>query len=433
MRRHIFLFPVAIPLAILAAITVFTAVRPAAAQKFLPKSIKFQGDPEYSDSEMLAAAGLKKGVVLGYTEMQDFSKRLLATGAFSTVAFKFDGQDLIFLLTPSTDLFPVRLENLPLTPGADLDAKLHSQIPLYHGKVPAEGGLTDDVRDALVKMLADEGLQAMVAATTSADQFTHKVAAVSYSITAPQVMVSVVHLDGVSDAFQSRVRAVLVEAAKNPFSTMNSAGNFERVVEQFYSDQGYAAARIHVVRSGNPTTTPEAIVVPFSVQIEEGRVYAVTSIQLPPGTPVTQAEIDKALAPMPGGPPLGVRVRAVWLSIASKYRSKGYLDCKVTPHASINDADATVSYTVDIDPGAVYHLAFVKFENVSDELRTRLIHNWEMMPGDPFDESYVASFIIKVQQQDPDLRPSLVGLKVKFDATANPNTHEVNLLIKLER
>jgi outer membrane protein insertion porin family len=424
MRRHFCL--------LLLAISVCVAARPAASQKFLPKSIKFQGDPEYSDTELIAATGLKKGVVLGYTEMQGLTQRLLATGVFSGVAFKFDGQDLIFLLTPSTDLFPVRLENLPLTSNADLDAKLHDQIPLYHGKVPAEGGMTDDVRAALEKMLADEGLEATVVATTVADQFAHKVNAVSYSVTAPQVIVGVTQLEGISDAFQTRVRAILIEEAKNPFSTMDSASNIQRVVAQFYADQGYAAAKVQVARAGNPTTTPEAIVVPFAVQVEEGRVYAVTSIQLPTGTPVTQAEIEKAMTLL-SSMPQGVRVRSVMTMISSRYHAKGYLDCKITPHASINDANATVSYTVDIDPGAVYHLAFVKFDNVSDELRSRLIHYWELMPGDPFDESYLANFIVKVQQQDPALRQSLAGVKVKFDVTANPNTHDVNVVIRLER
>ncbi|MDR3797325.1 MAG: hypothetical protein P4K93_04200 [Terracidiphilus sp.] len=413
-------------------ISVCLAVRPAVSQKFLPKAIKFQGDSEYSDAELLAAAGLKKGVVLGYTEMQDYSKRLLATGAFSTVAFKFDGQDLIFLLTPSPDLLPVRLENLPLKPGTDLDAKLHAQIPLYHGKVPADGGLNDDVRTALEKMLVDEGLQAAVVATTAADQFTHKVVAVSYSISAPQVTVSVAHLDGVSEAFGTRVWAVLNEAVKNPFSTMDSTSNIERAVEQFYTDQGYAAAKVQVTRSGDPTTTPEAIVVPFAVQVVEGRVYTIASVHLPAESLVTQEEIEKLLN-TPSPQPMGVKVRSVWILIQSRYQAKGYLDCKVTPYASLNDADATVSYNVDIDPGAVYHLAFVKFEGVSDDLRNRLIHYWEMMPGDPFDKSYAAGFIYKVQQQDPDLRRSLAGVKIKFDVTANPNTHDVNLVIRLER
>lgn len=416
----------------LAAIFLYAAPHSASAQKFLPKSIQFQGDPEYSDTELLAAARLKKGVVLGYAEMQDYSKRLLATGIFATVAFKFDGQDLIFMLTPSPDLLPVQIENLPLTPGKELDQRIHASVPLYHGKVPAEGGLTDDVGAALQKMLAGEGLQATVTATTASDLISQKLNAVSYSITASPVNASVVRVDGVSDAFQSNVQAVLAKALKNPFSTMNTAANLEQAVAQFYGDQGYAAAKIQVARAGDPRLDSGSIVVPFAIQVQEGRVYRVTLIQLPNGAPMTQAEIDKMLS-SPSPQPQGVKVRSVWVLLTSRYHNKGYLDCKVTPHAILDDADATVSYTADVDPGPVYHLAFVKFDNVSDDLRTLLIHNWEMMPGDPFDESYVAGFIYKVQQQDPVLRRSLAGVKVKFDATANPTTHEVNVVIRLEK
>jgi outer membrane protein insertion porin family len=425
MRQPVFL--------LLAALAVAVAVRPAAAQKFQPKSILFQGDPDYSSDELLAAAGLKKGVVLSYADMQDYSKRLLGSGVFASVAFKFDGQDLTFLLAPSTDLYPIRLENLPLTPGVDLDTKLHAQIPLYHGKVPADGGINEDVRTDLEKMLTAEGLQASVVATTAADLNTHQINAVSYSITSPPVQIGLAQIDGVSDPFQTKVRAILDHAAKNPFSTTDSANNIERVVEQFYGDQGYAAAKVQATRSGDPTLAAGSIVVPFAVQVQEGRIYKVGSIQIPPGAPVTQAEIDKALAPWPGGPPVGARVRSIWGLIAERCHNTGHLDCKVTPQPNFNDADATVNYTVDVDPGPVYHLAFVKFDNVSDELRKLLIHNWEMMPGDVFDESYVGSFITKVQQQDPVLRQSLLGVKVKFDANANPDTHDVNVVIRLEK
>jgi outer membrane protein assembly factor BamA len=139
------------------------------------------------------------------------------------------------------------------------------------------------------------------------------------------------------------------------------------------------------------------------------------------------------LAPTIGGPPQGVRVRSVWELISTRYKSKGYLDCKVTPHADLDDASNSVSYTVNVDPGPVYHLGFVKFDNVSDSMRTLLIHNWEMLPGDPFDESYVADFLVKAQAQDPVLRRSLVGVKARFDANADQQTHVVNVVIHLEK
>jgi outer membrane protein assembly factor BamA len=262
MRRKVFLF--------LAAICLCAAAHPAAAQKFLPKSIEFQGDPEYSDAELLATAGLRKGVVLDHAAMQDYSKRLLATGIFATVAFKFDGEDLIFMLTPSTDLLPVQIENLPLTPGKELDQKIHDWVPLYHGKVPAEGGLADDVDAALQKILASEGLKVAVAELTVTDQNTQEVIAVSYSITDAPVKVVVTSVDGVSYQFQSEFQTIATEAAKKPFSTKNSAANLEQALKQFYSGHGYAAAKIVVTYSGNPRMESRTIIVPFAIQVEEG-------------------------------------------------------------------------------------------------------------------------------------------------------------------
>ncbi len=255
---------------LLAAISIFAAAHPAAAQKLLPKSIEFQGDPEYSDAELVATAGLKRGEILDYAAMPNYSRRLLATGVFATVAFKLDGEDVIFMLTPADDLLPVRIENLPLTPGKDLEQRIHELVPLYHGKVPAEGGLADDVGAALQKMLASEGLQVTVTATTAVDPSTQEVKAVSYAITSLPVKVGVASVEGVSDEFQSQVQTVLTEAARNPFSTTDSAVNLKRALEQFYSDRGYAAAKIEVALFGNPRIESRAIVVPFAIQVKEG-------------------------------------------------------------------------------------------------------------------------------------------------------------------
>ena len=153
-----------------------SASLPAAAQKFLPKTIQFKGAPDYSDQELLTAAGLKKGTVLNFADMKAHSQQLMDTGVFETLSFKFDGQNLVYTLTPSTSLLPIYLTNLPFTLDNDLNAKLHERFPLYHGKVPGDGGLTDQVRQALEGMLAARGIQAVIVAAPSQDPVTHKVA-----------------------------------------------------------------------------------------------------------------------------------------------------------------------------------------------------------------------------------------------------------------
>jgi outer membrane protein insertion porin family len=119
--------------------------------------------------------------------------------------------------------------------------------------------------------------------------------------------------------------------------------------------------------------------------------------------------------------------------VVDHYHAKGYLDCKLTPTPKFDESTMTVNYDVAIEPGPVYHLGFVKFDNVSDELRTYLIRNWQMLPGDPFNETYVANFIASVQKNDPVLRRSLAGIKTTFDAVADPQTHDVNVVIRLAK
>ena len=148
---------------------------------------------------------------------------------------------------------------------------------------------------------------------------------------------------------------------------------------------------------------------------------------------ITQDEISNAAAARGESAEKWLTPRTVRSMIESRYKSNGYLDYTVTPRPQIDEAAGTVSYNMEIDPGPVYHLAFVKFDNVSDDLRKLLMRNWQMFPGDPFDDSYVSTFMIKAQTSDPVLARTLAGVKVAYDVRADPNTHDVNLIIRLER
>lgn len=415
------------------AAALVAAAFPIDAQQFVPKSIQFKGDPDHSTEEMLAASGLKKGAVLTYAQMNDVSKRLMDTGMFASLTFKFDGQDLIFQLTPSDQLLPIHLDNLPIAPGTDVDAKLHQQFPLYHGKISSDGDMMEQVRAAIEKILGDQGIKATILATQGADPKTRHVSSIHYTIASPPVQIQVSKIDGASSDLQEKLGGISKEAAKTPFDIDNSAPGIEHLFTVFYQDRGFAAVKVVASRAGNPIPGPDAIVVPFDVHIEEGRVYKIGTVHLPDNAPVTAAEVAKTLAAAPNGPVEGVRVRTLWTLIASRYRSKGYLDCKLTPTPHFDESSATVNYDLAVDPGPVYHLGFVKFDNVSDDVRVLLMRNWQLMPGEPFDEAYVGTFIPTVQKRDPQLRATLNNVKFSFDATADPQTHDVNVVIHLAK
>jgi len=347
---------------------------PLAGQEFLPKSIQFKGDPEYSNQELLSAAGLKKGVVLSYAEMNAHSKQLMDSGVFDGLNFTFDGQDLIFQLRPAVDLLPIRLANLPLTPGKDLDAKLHDLLPLYHGKVPVEGGLEEGVRKALEEILAAQGLKATVSAAQFTDLKLHKVTAMSFAITAPPVVVGEIHFGGTAiSSFEPNIQELLSKASGAPYDEEGSPNQIITNLDNFYRDKGYLEAEARAVPQVAVAATPDAIRVPFQVSVVPGTLYKLVGVQLAPGLLVTQAEFDRQSQIHPGDIADSVRVRENWHFLERQYHDRGYMTADVRPTPTFDRSQGTVSYFVTVQPGQVYTMGTLTIENVSDDLRTAML------------------------------------------------------------
>jgi hypothetical protein len=243
---------------LVAALLCCVALPSAHGQKFQPKTIQFNGAPEYSTEELLAAAELKKGVVLNYAEMNEHSKKLMDTGMFATLAFKFDGLDLIFSVTPADGLLKARYDNIPLGSDEEITAALHKQFPLFHGLVPTENGYAEAVRAALEQMLVERKLPATVLATPAAPTRGRATATLmSYTISAPRVFAGPVTVWGASLEWTTKANDIATADSTASYDAANSAGNIERSFTDFYLDHGYAAAhatarRCHHRRQRHP-------------------------------------------------------------------------------------------------------------------------------------------------------------------------------------
>ncbi|MGB0064113.1 MAG: POTRA domain-containing protein [Terracidiphilus sp.] len=424
MRRHVIL--------LLAAIAVSAAVRPALSQKFLPKSIQFQGDPEYSNAELLAAAQLKPGVVLGYTDMQDCSKRLLDSGVFATVAFKYDGQDLIFMLTPSTDLYPVQLENLPLTPGKELDRKIHDQVPLYHGKVPSEAGLTEDVRAVLEKILGTQNLKATVTAVASPPQGPGQEGFVSYSISSPPVVVGEIRLAANSAPLDPGAQDILTKLTGSPYSVEGSVNQISTYLGNYYRDKGYVEAAIEAKPAGAAVAAVDAIQIPFEVSASPGLQYRLGAVELPPDSPIAQADFDRKAPIHPGDIAEGQRLTSTWQMVSRLYHNRGLMRASIHPVPNFDRFKATVSYTINVDPGPVYTMGKLSIENVSDDLRTAMLAAWKMPAGSTFNESAIMNFFA-IGDANPALARVFSSASCRYTLTLNDGDRTVDVVLHLER
>jgi outer membrane protein assembly factor BamA len=237
---------------------------------------------------------------------------------------------------------------------------------------------------------------------------------------------------GVSDAMQSKI-APVIEHAGGLYDSEKSAKSLASHFEFFYVGQGYAAVHVDAHRSGNPLVTEDAVRVPFIIDIQEGRTYKLGSIRVAPGSPIAQADVDKAGAANAQFPGENLYTEEVLLSIESRYKAKGYLDCTAIAHPEFDDTSGVVNYTVEANIGPVYHLALINFEDIGDDLRSLLMLNWQMVPGNPFNESYVGDFMLKAQKNNSALKQALAGLKATYDVRIDSGSHEVILVIRLEK
>lgn len=430
MRRHLFL---------LATVVALLAVRPCAAQKFQTKTLQFKGAPEYSTQELQAAIGLKPGGILTVAEISEHAKLLMNTGVFSNLTYRFDGQDVIYILTPSTELYPVRLDNLPLTPGKELDANLHERFPLYHGKVPAEGGLMEDVRGALEKMLAAQGIKATVTAMPFTDPKLHAVTAMSFVITEPPVQMGEIQFASDATAPEAKadpkVREILNKLTGSVYDAEGSRSQIETYLGNYYHDKGYLEAEIHAAALTSAVVTPEAIRVPFQVSVLPGALYKIAGVQLAPGLLVTQADFDKQAHIHPGDIAYGQRMLENWQYISRQYHDNGHLKAAVHPVPSFDRGQQTVSFAVTVEPGPVYTMGTLKIENVSDDLRAAMLAAWKMPAGAVFNEGAIRGFFANttVGGAKSALERVFETVNASYTLNLNDEAHTADVVLRLEK
>ena len=417
------------PAALIAA--PFLCSLPLPAQKKTPpKAIRFQGAPQYTQEELLAAAGLKPGARLTSNDVKAHARQLNDTGLFAVVKFSNDSKGLLFSLTPSSQLFPMHLDNLPLKQGKDLDDKLHARFPLYHGLLPASGSTLEGIRQTFEEMLAAQGVKATVKAALTSGLGPQKITAMNFTIASPPVRIGPVQLAGVSPAMQAKANALVSGQTGNAFDTENSAIGLQHAFEDLYQDQGYAAVEVDVTQTEPPIVPPinsdQSIEIPYSVTIREGGIYRIGSISYPTDALVPRAEVEKILSKYPAGS--GRPLDLFLLAVRDAHHARGYLDCSIVSHPTFDEATHIVNYSLDVAPGPLYRMAAVQFDGAPDAMAAKLKRLWKMASGRAFDESYVSSFAARAQKQDRSLSKWMQTVITTYDVKADPATHEVNCI-----
>ncbi len=406
------------------------AASPAFSQTFQPKTIHFVGSAGYTDQDLASATGLHVGAVLSGPDVNARTQKLMDTGLFDGISYKFDGIDLVFNVKMAAQVFPIRLENIPLAPGPDLDAQIRQRVPLYRGKVPAEGGVLNDVRAALEDILKAQGIPATIQTTPLGVPGQESVSGVSFTITSPKVLIGAIQEDG--GPFDPDAQRMLASLSGAAYDNRGSSAAIVHDIGEVYRSKGYLEAEVTASQLATLAVAPEAVRIPFRVSVAPGPLYRVMSIHLAPDMIVSQADFDKQAGTRPGDVATAEHILENWHFIERQYHNRGYMRAQVKPVPTLDHEHGTVSYSISAVAGPVYTMGKLTVENVSDDLRASIVKAWKMPEGSVFNEGSILGFFA-THDVNPQLERIFAAVKVKYVLKVNDDARTVDTTIRLER
>jgi outer membrane protein assembly factor BamA len=362
----------------------------ACAQSFTPRSIVFDGAPQYEQKEMLAVSGLTVNKPLTQAELDAVTQRLGETGLFAGISFSTSGTTLKFALepTPASEMRKVVFTNFVLFTPEELKAKLAAKVPLFHGEVPVTGGFKEAVQHGLEALLKERGVEATVSSIGGPG------GTLDFSIASPPVVISSLALvgadfDGTPALGKIRDRVINTEYVEG-----TSGDALHATLTDAYLDLGYVDATVAPVGHGEAKVSAEKIGVPLIGTASPGALYHVAKLVLPQPVPgVPESEIAAAAQLKVGGPAARIELLSTRARLTSAFANHGYLDARATFDATKDEAAHTMAYVFQTVPGVPYHMRNLQTNNMNTQQAQNAQSGWKIPPGAVFERVKLTEYL----------------------------------------
>jgi outer membrane protein assembly factor BamA len=426
-------------LLMLASGTGFGQGRPAA-RKAAPKktetpaptkwpieTLLVDGNRNYQADQILAVAGLKIGQLAGKEEFEAARDRLVASGAFETVGYKFEpgpnqqGYVATFQVTEVEPAYPVRFEALGV-PAADIEQVLRARDPLFSiKKLPATKAVLDRYVAWIQEYVASKGISEKLAARLSpvgTDQFE-----IVFRPARNFPSVAQVTFDGNKGVPQNVLRdAIGGVAVGQPYTEERFRELLNTAVRPVYEARGYLRVKFPQVRT-EPVKDVQGLHV--FVTVDEGETFQLAKVTIEGPSPVAPDALLKTGGFKTEEVANFDQVNEGLEKMRAALKRAGYLDAMLTPNRVLDDAKKTVAVAIRIDPGVQYTMGKLTIAglDLNGEFEMRRI--WTLGEGKPFNPDYPQLFLNRVREEG--LFDNLGSTKP--DVKLNPQDHTADVTL----
>ncbi len=357
-------------------------------------SIHVKGLEHFTDRDVVSASGLRLGQFAGEEEFKEAARKLGETGLFTQLNYSYkystEGCNLELQVAENEKLIPVVFDNFVWFSDEELVNLLRARVPLFQGRVPSGGNLTDQIADALGSILDERKIPGKVQYMASSKQ-DGPIEAYDYKLSMHPVVVRNMEFPGAAadelPALQAAAKALSGEDYLRTKMQIQEHFNFLPVYHaRGYLKAQFKEARAEVAQDGAQT------MVDVSFPVSPGEKYKLSDIKFS-GNSVFSAEKLRELVHLkPGEPANSVQLEDDLQQLHKLYGTKGYLFAHAEAVPTMDDATATVDYQINVVEAEMYRMGELSIDGVPAENAKRMVAQWQMKKGDPFDDGYLQRF-----------------------------------------
>jgi outer membrane protein insertion porin family len=376
------------------------AQKKAGPQRWPVERISIEGLKNYPLPLVLAATGLKAGQLAGQQDFEAARDRLLATGVFETVGYKFapaagsTGYQATFQVVEMEPVYPVRFESLN-APDADIAAWLRKRDPFFGPKIPATEAFLKRHSTAIEEYLASKGRTEKIAGKVVADSAEQFTIVFRPATGAPKV--AEVKFRG-NEVVPSTV--LLNSFAGVAYGTIYSEAAFRQMldasVRPIYEARGRIRLAFPAIQTEKAKSVDGLIV---TVTVDEGASYDLGEVRLEGESPVPAKELLKAGGFKAGDLANFDDINAGLDSMKKRLRREGYTKASFHVDRQLDDKKKTVDLVIKPEPGPQYLFGKLTIQGLDILSEPAIWKLWTMKEGKPFNADYPDYFLEQVREQ----------------------------------
>ncbi|HTS31163.1 MAG TPA: POTRA domain-containing protein [Bryobacteraceae bacterium] len=393
------------------------------------ESISVEGNRIYKKEQVIALAGLKIGQVAGKPEFETARERLVASGVFETVGYKFipgthQGYAATLQVTEVEQVYPVLFEDLHVST-LDLQAALSAKDPLFS---PEKLAATQPVLERYVKwieeFLAAKGVpEKITASVTPGIPGDYQIV---FRPAKALPAVSQVTFEGnkvvPQNVLRESVSGVAIGApyTEDSFRQILNAG-----VRPTYEARGRLRVAFPKLRT-EPDKTVQGVHV--FVTVDEGEVYSLGKVSIEGTSPLPAESLLKTGDFKTGDIANFDRVNEGLERIRKALRHAGYMHNSVTMARTVDEEKKAADVSVRIDPGPLFTMAKLNLVGLDLDGEAEMRRIWSIKEGKPFNPDYPDLFLKRVREDG--MFDNLGETKSDFKLNEREHTADVTLTFK---